>query len=101
MKKLNASIAVAAALLLSGTAFAGTFQPASGEAPFADQPVAASSTLQRQDVRADAARHMPAAGEMNAQAEPERASTVTRAEVREATRQAIASGFRPATGEAA
>ena len=100
MKKLNASIA-AAALLLSGTAFAGSIQPAAGEAPFADQPVVASSALQRQDVRADAARHLPAAGEMNAQIAPELASTVTRAQVREATRQAIASGFRPATGETA
>ena len=50
---------------------------------------------------ADAARHMPAAGEMNTQAAPAAASTVTRAQVREATRDAIAHGYRPASGESA
>jgi hypothetical protein len=67
MKKLNASIA-AAVLLLSGSAFAGSLQPAAGEAPFAGQAVVLNSSLQRQDVRADAARQLPAAGEMSAQA---------------------------------
>ncbi len=100
VKKLNASIA-AAVLLLSGSAFAGSLQPAAGEAPFAGQAVVLNSSLQRQDVRADAARQLPAAGEMSAQATPEPTSTVTRAEVREATRQALANGFHLAVGEAA
>ncbi len=100
MTKFNASIA-AAALLLSGTAFAGAVQPAAGEAPFFSAPVAVASSVQRQDVRADAARHLPAAGEMNAQVAPAAASTVTRAQVREATRDAMAHGYRVAAGEAA
>ena len=100
MKTVQTTL-VAAALLLSGTAFAGAVQPAAGEAPFFSAPVAVASSVQRQDVRADAARHLPAAGEMNAQVAPAAASTVTRAQVREATRDAIAHGYRPATGESA
>ncbi len=100
--KFNASIAtVAAALLLSGNAFAGALQPATGEGPFFnEQPVAASS-LQRADVRADALGHMPASGEFANPAEAPRAySATTRAEVRQQTREAIAHGFRPAAGDA-
>ena len=96
--KFNASIAtVAAALLLSGNAFAGALQPATGEGPFFnEQPVAASS-LQR----ADALGHMPASGEFANHAEAPRAdSATTRAEVRQQTREAIAHGFRPAAGDA-
>ena len=100
MKSIQVTLA-AAALLLSGTAFAA--QPAAGEAPYFNAPVASTSasSVQRQDVMADAARHMPAAGEMNTQAAPAAASTVTRAQVREATREAIAHGYRPASGESA
>ena len=98
MKTVQTTL-VAAALLLSGTAFAA--QPAAGEAPFFSAPVASTSCVQRQEVMADAARHMPAAGEMSTQAAPAAASTVTRAQVREATRDAIAHGYRPATGESA
>ena len=98
MKTVQTTL-VAAALLLSGTAFAA--QPAAGEAPFFSAPVASTSSVQRQEVMADAARHMPAAGEMSTQAAPAAASTATRAQVREATRDAIAHGYRPATGESA
>ena len=59
----------------------------------------AARTLQRAEVRADAVRHVPAAGEQNAQAAPVQPSAVTRAEVRAATRDAIAHGFRVASGE--
>ncbi|MBS0597832.1 MAG: hypothetical protein JSR92_10975 [Proteobacteria bacterium] len=98
MTKIHASIAaVSAALLLSGNAFAA---PAAGEAPFADAPVLASS-VQRQDVRADAARNMPAAGEQSGVAVQAASSDVTRAEVRAATRDAIAHGHRVASGESA
>ena len=79
----------------------GLLQPAAGEAPFFNAPVAVASSVQRQDVRADAARHLPAAGEMNAQMAPAAASSVTRAQVREATRDAMAHGYRVAAGEAA
>lgn len=93
--------ASAAFLMLSGNALAGSLQPAAGEGPFFDAPVVAGSTLQRAEVRADAARHLPVAGELSAQAAPVPASDVTRAEVRAATREAIAHGFRVATGESA
>ena len=100
MTKFNASIAaVAATLLLSGQAFAGSLQPAAGEAPFAEAPVVLASSVQRQDVRADAARQLPAAGELSAQAAPVAPSDVTRADVRLATRDAIAHGYRVASGE--
>ena len=100
MTKFNASIAaVSAALLLSGNAFAGAVQPAAGEAPYADTPVVLASSVQRQDVRADAARQMPATGELSAQATPLAPSDATRADVRMATRDAIAHGYRVASGE--
>lgn len=99
MTKSNFSIAaVSAALLLSGNVFAASLQPAAGEAPFADAPVLASS-VQRQDVRADAARQMPAAGELSAQATLAAGSDLSRAQVRAATLNAIAQGFYPAAGE--
>jgi hypothetical protein len=90
-EKFNASIAFAA-LLLSGTAFAGSVQPVAGEAPWFNAPVQAASSVQRQDVQADAARHLPVAGEM-APRRPAVPSTLTRAEVRQATRDAIAKGY--------
>ena len=96
MTKFTATIATAAALLLSGTAFAA---PAAGEGPlFNDAPIVAS-TLQRQDVRMAVAGHLPASGEMSAQAAPQQASGVTRAEVRQDTREAIAHGFVVKSGE--
>ena len=102
MTKFNASIAAAAAaLLLSGNAFAASLQPAAGEGPFFNEQPTVSSSLQRADVRADASGHMPAAGELNAQADAVQGSAVTRAEVRQQTREAIAHGFRLATGESA
>lgn len=101
MTKVNASIAtIAAAVLLSGNAFAGSLQPAAGEGPFFNDVPVASSTLQRAEVRADAARHLPASGTFNAQSKVEPAANdMTRAEVRQATREAIAHGFRIASGE--
>ena len=101
MTKFNASIAAAAAaLLLSGNAFAASLQPAAGEGPFFNEQPTVSSSLQRADVRADASGHMPAAGELNAQADAVQGSAVTRAEVRQQTREDIAHGCRPAAGDA-
>ena len=101
MTKIHASIAaVSAALLLSGNAFAASLHPAAGEGPFFNEQPTVSSSLQRADVRADASGHMPAAGELNAQADAVKGSAVTRAEVRQQTREAIAHGFRPAAGDA-
>ena len=100
MTKFNASIAAAAAaLLLSGNAFAASLQPAAGEAPFADTAIALTSAAQRPDVRA-AAGEMPASGELSAVAlQAESASTLTRADVRTATINAIARGDHPALGQ--
>ena len=98
MTKFTATIAsAAAALLLSGTAFAAS--PAAGEGPFFNDAPIAASTLQRQDVRMAVAGHLPASGEMSAQAAPQQASDVTRAEVRQDTREAIAHGFVVKSGE--
>ena len=97
MTKFTATIAsAAAALLLSGTAFAA---PAAGEGPFFNDAPVAASTVQRQDVRMAVAGHMPASGELSAQAAPVQTSDVTRAEVRAETRQAIAHGFVVKSGE--
>ncbi len=103
MTKFNASIAAAAAaLLLSGNAFAASLQPATGEGPFFNEQPVSTSSLQRAEVRADAARHLPATGEFANHAEAQRTdAAVTRAEVRQQTREAIAHGFRLATGESA
>ncbi len=101
MTRFNTILATSAAfLMLSGNAFAGTLQPAAGEAPFFNEPVVAGSSLQRAEVRADAVRHLPASGEFSDHAEVKQAgSDVTRAEVRQDTREAIAHGFRVASGE--
>lgn len=98
MIKFNIVLATAV-LMMSGQAFAAALQPAAGEAPFANQPVLTASTLQRAAVQADAARQLPAAGEMSARGAPMQAGGVTRAQVRAATREAIAHGFRVASGE--
>lgn len=83
MTKFIVSIASSTlALLISGTAYAAPLQPAAGEAPFFDDPVLAVSKVQRADVEVDAARHMPAAGEMSAQAAPAASRAVTLAQMR-------------------
>ena len=99
MSKLNTLIAGSiAALLLGGTAFAAGLQPAAGEAPFDQQVIQATSTLERAEVRAQAAQQQPAAGAFSAQAEAPQASDLTRAEVRQATREAIEHGYRIPSG---
>lgn len=102
MTRFNTFLATSAAfLMLASNAFAAAPQPAAGEGPFFDGPAAAASTVDRAEVRADAARHLPAAGELSAHAEATAASSTTRAQVRAATRKAIAHGFRVASGESA
>lgn len=67
MSRIHTIIASAtAALLISGTAMAGSLQPSAGEAPFFDGQAASSSTLTRAAVEAEAAAQRPAAGEMTA-----------------------------------
>lgn len=99
MTTITTVVAIAAAALLSGSAFAASLQPAAGQAPFFADADAVTSTLQRQSVQADAARQMPAAGEMNARVDPAPASHLTRAQVRATVRQAIAQGFHVGVGE--
>ncbi|MDO5626502.1 MAG: hypothetical protein Q4G71_17675 [Pseudomonadota bacterium] len=89
---------IALATLVAGTAFAQ--MPAAGEAPFFNDGVQASSTT-REAVRAQVAGHFPAAGEQSvAKAAPQvNAEQLSRADVRQQTREAIAHGHAPATGE--
>jgi len=97
MRVIQTSLA-AAALALSGAAFAATTQPAAGEAPYADAAAVAASTLTRAGVRAEALAHRPLSGMLNASV-AQTPSTLTRAQVREATAKAIASGFHVQSGE--
>lgn len=89
MSKLNITLpAVLAGLVLAGSAVAGPLQPAAGEAPFFNEPVAASQ-VSRAEVAAEAAAHLPAAGEMTASADrADRSSVLTRSQVRQATAEA-------------
>lgn len=101
MTRFHSTLAIAAtAALLSGSAGAAALQPAAGAQPLFSNVAASTSTLQRAAVRADAIAHAPAAGEMNAQAPQAAASTLTRAQVREATSQALSHGFHVRTGNA-
>lgn len=91
----NTLIALAAALLMSGTAFAA--QPAAGEGPFFPADSVASSTLQRAAVQADAIGHAPLAGNLAAQ-DVQQPSALSRAEVRAQTREALDLGWKVQTG---
>ncbi|TAN09497.1 MAG: hypothetical protein EPN34_13725 [Burkholderiaceae bacterium] len=83
----------------TGSAFAAGSMPAAGETPFFNDVVVAS-TVTRADVRAEAARQLPAAGEQaSVVAQPAAVSTKSRAEVRAETRNALASGFHIAAGQ--
>lgn len=92
MTKLN-TFMTALALLLGGTAvMAAPLQPASGKAPFFNE-VASGSTVSRSVVAAQAAEHMPAAGEMTAW-------SATRGSMRDrATVAAEAAQWTPASGK--
>ena len=99
MAKFNAVVAIAAAALLSGPVWAASLQPAAGDLPVVNRASAVTSTLQRRSVESDAARHMPAAGELNARAAMAPASMLTRADVRGALHQAISHGFHIKVGD--
>lgn len=94
-----ASIAASAALLFSGSAFAAT--PSAGMQPWFDGAIPTSSALQRSSVRAAAIAHQPAAGQFTSEGASAHASGLSRAQVRAATRDAIAHGFHVASGESA
>lgn len=95
MTKFNASIVTAvAALFVSGGAFGATLQPAAGNLPFVNPPVAVSSTLARSAVEAQAAADEPAAGQNDAVAAATHDGTLTRNAV-----EAEAATHEPAAGE--
>ena len=98
IRKNFAFAAVAAALLVSGTAFAVDTQPAAGAFPLFQPQNIVVNQAQRADVRAQAIGQAPEVGNMPV-AQGTVDSSLTRAQVREATREAIARGFRPASGE--
>ncbi len=89
--------AVAAALLVSGTAFAADTQPAVGAFPLFQPQNVVVNQAQRADVRAQAIAQAPEVGNMPI-AQPVVKSDLTRAQVRAATREALAEGFHPAVG---
>lgn len=100
MTKFNATLAsAAAALLLTGTAFAQ--MPASGEHPlFIEDATPVSRTADYQSPRAKVSIQQVAAGEMSGVVQPANdINQPTRAEVRQQTRDAIAKGQIPAIGE--
>lgn len=83
----------------TSSAFAAGSMPAAGETPFFNDTVVASA-LTRAEVQAEAARHLPAAGEQaSVVAQLPAVSTKSRAEVRAETREALASGFHIAAGQ--
>lgn len=96
IRKNFAFASIAAALLVSGTAFAA--QPAAGEGPFFQPQNVVVGQAQRADVAAQAVAQAPLAGNLP-QAYAVVKSDLTRAQVRDTTREALAHGYRPASGE--
>ena len=97
IRKNFAFASIAAALLVSGTAFAADLQPAAGEGPFFQPQAIVTSQLQRADVAAQAVAQAPLAGNVP-EAQAVVTSDLSRAQVREATREALAHGFHPVSG---
>lgn len=76
-----------ASLLFASSAMAASLQPAAGEQPFLE--AAATSTLDRATVAAQAATQHPAAGQMSNSSEAVTSQgTLTRQQVRRATAEA-------------
>jgi len=98
MQTKNIAIATVLATALAGNAFA--FQPASGEAPLFQNDTVTVSTVSRDAVRKEAAANPPAAGVNNAVAVVSQTpSKLSRAEVREDIRNAMAQGYVVKSGE--
>ncbi len=99
MNKFTTTLAsAAAALLLAGNAMAQ--MPAAGEAPFADSQVRASTTAKTDVARTPVSITQVATGEMSGVVQlANDVNRPSRAEVRQQTREAIAHGIRPSTGE--
>ncbi|MBH1963526.1 MAG: hypothetical protein I8H77_04280 [Comamonadaceae bacterium] len=100
MKVKSIAIASVLAAVFAGNAFAA--QPESGEGPLFLNEAQAVSTLTREAVTREAIANPPAVnGYDDATAGVAMPSQVTRSAVREATRDAIAHGFRVKSGEMA
>lgn len=97
MRVIQTSL-VAAALALTGAAFAATAQPAAGEAPYVEAVAVSPGAFTRASVEAEARVHRPLSG-MTVVSVAQTPSTLTRAQVREATVKAIAGGFHVQSGE--
>ena len=98
MQTKNIAIATVLASALAGNAFA--FQPATGEGPFFLDEAVSASTVSREAVRQAAIANPPAAGVNSAVAVADQAtSQVTRAQVREDVRNAMAHGYVVKSGE--
>lgn len=100
-KFLASSATMAAALLFATGAIAASAQPDSGQEPFAEEAPTGASTQTRSAVEAQAARTPPADGNFNAKGKAAPSSTLTRAQVRQQTREAekTAHGFPDKSGE--
>ncbi len=97
MQIKNIALASVLAAAFAGNAFA--IQPAAGEAPFF-QNETVTSNVSRDAVRQAAIANPPAAGANNAVSVADQASsTLTRAEVREDVRNAMAHGYTVKSGE--
>ena len=99
MQAKNIALVTVLAAVFAGNAFAA--QPAAGEGPlFQNEPVTVS-TLSRAEVTRQAIANPPATDASNflsaTAAAP--ASNVTRSEVRQQTRDAIAQGYQVKSGE--
>ncbi|WP_028605719.1 hypothetical protein [Ottowia thiooxydans] len=103
MQIKNIAIATLLTAVFAGNAFAA--QPASGEGPLFLNEGVSTSTLTREAVRQEAIANPPATDGYTAVAytgvarKAAPASALTRSEVRENTREAIAHGFRVKSGE--
>ena len=92
---LSGLLALAA---FSGSAFAGDAMPVSGAGPlFQDQPVVASS-LTRAQVQQQAILTPPASGAQSVVVQVPGNSTLSRAQVQNDVRQAMARGYRVPSG---
>ncbi len=96
------SIVAAAALMVSGGAFAASGQPASGQQPDGIPAASQASTQSRQAVEAAAAKQAPADGVQNAQGAAPSGKALTRNQVRAQTKAAEqgARGFPDQSGNA-
>ncbi|MBY4594678.1 hypothetical protein [Ottowia caeni] len=98
MQTKTIALATVLATALAGNAFA--FQPVSGEGPLFQNDTVTVSTVSREAVRQEAAANPPAAGVNNAGAAVDQTpSKLTRAEVREDVRNAMANGYVVKSGE--